>query len=77
MICVGIETYEYVADKNMFANGTQNPENKVGCILLVEISKAVDPHSFFADPDPAVIFHADPDPGAFSMRSGSSLKKIM
>ena len=63
--------------ENKVGSGTQNPENKVGCILLVEISKAVDPHSFFADPDPAVIFHADPDPGAFSMRSGSSFTKIM
>ena len=23
----------------------------------------VDPHSFFADPDPAVFLNADPDPG--------------
>ncbi len=26
---LGIETYEYIADKNMFGNGTVNPENKV------------------------------------------------
>jgi len=26
---LGIETYEYVADKYMFGNGTVNPENKV------------------------------------------------
>ena len=25
--------------------------------------RAVDPHSFFADPDPAVFLNADPDPG--------------
>ena len=27
--------------------------------------RAVDPHSFFTDPDPAVILDADPDPAAF------------
>ena len=27
-------------------------------------SRAVDPHSFFADPDPVVLFNADPDPAA-------------
>ena len=36
---------------------------------------AVDPHSFFADPDPAVFMNADPDPGgkmnADPCRSGS------
>ena len=26
--------------------------------------RAVDPHSFFADPDPAVFLNADPDPAA-------------
>ena len=26
--------------------------------------RAVDPHSFFADPDPAVLLNADSDPGA-------------
>ena len=25
-------------------------------------TRAVDPHSFFADPDPAIILNADPDP---------------
>ena len=25
--------------------------------------RAVDPHSFFADPNPAVFLNADPDPG--------------
>ena len=29
---------------------------------------AVDPHSFFADPDLAVFFNADPDPAAFLKR---------
>ena len=27
-------------------------------------SRAVDPHSFFADPDPAVFLNDDPDPAA-------------
>ena len=26
-------------------------------------SRAVDPHSFYADPEPAVFLNADPDPG--------------
>ena len=32
--------------------------------------RAVDPHSFFADPDPdpAVLLNADPDPAAFLLR---------
>ena len=25
----------------------------------------MDPHSFFADPDPAVLLNADPDPAVF------------
>ena len=33
-------------------------------IILGVISRAVDPHSFFADPDPAVFLNADPDPAA-------------
>ena len=32
------------------------------CFLFVRV-RAVDPHSFFADPDPAVFLNADPDPG--------------
>ena len=28
------------------------------------VLRAVDPHSFFADPDPAVLLNADPDPAA-------------
>ena len=27
------------------------------------MSRAVDPHSFYADPDPAVFLNADPEPG--------------
>ena len=30
--------------------------------------RAVDPHSFVADPDQAVFLNADPDPAAFEMR---------
>ena len=29
-----------------------------------KMTRAVDPHSFFADPDPAVFLNADPDPAA-------------
>ena len=32
-------------------------------IIYYTESRAVDPHSFFADPDPAVFLNADPDPG--------------
>ena len=40
----------------------------VSTLLLVDFNvflccRAVDPNSFFADPDPAVILNADPDPG--------------
>ena len=35
----------------------------------------MDPHSFCADPDPAVLPNADPDPAAFLF--GSSLKKFV
>ena len=44
---------------------------------------AVDPHSFFADPDPAVFMNADPDPGGkmnadpCRSRSGSSLTNFV
>ena len=42
---------------------------------------AVDPHSFFADPDPAVFLNADPDPGgkmnADPCGSGSSLTNFV
>ena len=34
-------------------------------IVLLKSSRAVDPHSFFADPNPAVLLNADPDPAAF------------
>ena len=47
----------------------------------------MDPHSFFADPDPAVLLDADPDPAvlldadpetaAFKCGSGSSLTKCV
>ena len=32
-------------------------------LLMLVCSRAVDPHSFYADPDPAVFLNADPDPG--------------
>ena len=36
----------------------------------------MDPHSFFADPDPAFLHNADPDPAAFLMRTLIQLNKI-
>ena len=30
--------------------------------LLCTTVRAVDPHSFFADPDPVFLLNADPDP---------------
>ena len=38
--------------------------------------RAVDPHSFFADPDPTVFLDADPDPAACLMRIRIQLSKI-
>ena len=39
--------------------------------------RAVDPPSFLADPDPAVILNTDPDPaGFFLMRIRIQLKEI-
>ena len=38
-------------------------QNKVSQISQTSICiRAVDPHSFYADPDPAVFLNADPDP---------------
>ena len=38
----------------------------------IPLSRAVNPHLFFADPDPAVLLNADPDPAAFYCGSISS-----
>ena len=40
------------------------------------LTRAGDPHSFFADSDPAVLLNADPDPAAFLMQIRIQLKKI-
>ena len=32
------------------------------------VIRNVDPHSFFVDPDPDVVFNVDPDPAAFIIR---------
>ncbi len=40
---LGIETYEYIADKNMFGNGTVNPENKVQYLVVLIFYKIVKP----------------------------------
>ena len=34
----------------------------VTVLCLLPICRAVDPHSFFANPEPAVFLNADPDP---------------
>ena len=37
-------------------------------VCTLHLGRAVDPYSFFADPDPAVFLNADLDPAAFLMR---------
>ena len=51
--------------------------NKFSCFDLKSISwaRVVDPHSFFADPDPAVFLNVDPDPAAFFWRIRIQLNK--
>ena len=34
-------------------------------IIYLSLGRAVDPHSFFSDQDPAVFFNADPDLAVF------------
>ena len=45
--------------------------------MMILVSRTVDLHSFYADPDPAVFLNADPDPeskmNADPCGSGSSL----
>ena len=36
-------------------------------IPTLYFTRAVDPHSFLADPDPAFFLNADPDPAALKM----------
>ena len=31
-------------------------------VMTILVSRTVDPHSFYADPDPAVFLNVDPDP---------------
>ena len=49
-------------------NFSQYQKSKTGVKKIP--GRAVDPHSFFADPDSAVFLNADPvpDPAAFKMR---------
>ena len=57
-----------------------NPALQVGPRSGV-LGRAVDPYSFFADPNPAVFLNADPDPGgkmnADPCGSGSSLTNFV
>ena len=50
---------------------TSNPSKKhllpvvPVCFYRTVLSRAVDPHSLYADPDPAVFLNADPDPDPY------------
>ena len=51
----------------------------IDCLLgffITLLPRPVDPHSFFADPDPAVFLNADLDPAAFLMWIRIELKQI-
>ena len=47
-------------------------------MYVADTGRAVDPHSFFVDPDPATLLNADadPDPAAFLMQIWIKLNKI-
>ena len=47
-------------------------------VYYLSVIRAVDPHTFFSnpDPDPAVLLNADPDTAAFKMRIRIQLNKI-
>ena len=42
---------------------TRSSERGTMNIILCLSGRAVDPHSLYTDPDPAVFLNADPDPG--------------
>ena len=44
---------------------------------MADSCRAVDPHSFFADQDPAVLLNAHPDPAVKKCGLGSSLTKFV
>ena len=44
---------------------------------MADSCRAVDPHSFFADPDPAILLNAHPDPAVTKCGLGSSLTKFV
>ena len=48
------------------ASSAKNPRSL--CKNHLFSLRAVDPHSFVADPDPAVFLNVDPDPAALKMR---------
>ena len=56
----------HVLKKNTEKRKHQNPpkidQTGKGCDHGLGQSRAVDPQSFYADPDPAVFLNADPDP---------------
>ena len=46
------------------------------CLFLKQKVRAVDLHSFFADPNPAALLNAVPDPAAFLMLIRHKHKQI-
>ena len=54
----------YHYDEATFGGFTGKTERKGGGEEKTAVfRRAVDPHSLYADPDPAVFLNADPDPG--------------
>ena len=40
----------------------QGQQGRIDIGTFLVVTRAVDPHSFFSDPDPAVLFNANSDP---------------
>ena len=45
--------------------------------MQILVYRAVDPNSFFADPDPAIFLNADPDPGCKMNADPSRLTNLV
>ena len=56
----GIYSFQFRRSGFRFLSGSGFNEH--GSETLGTGLRAVDPHSFYADPDPAVFLNADPDP---------------
>ena len=47
----------------IFGSGSSSSYSNILALKVKTVpNRAVDPHSFYADPDPAVFLNADPDP---------------